>query len=108
MQEERDAREQEIKLAADREINHLHEAAADMLRIAGSQDEARRFFTVVGTDEIAENEFNLNLPRYVDTYEPEKVLPLGDAAKQLSTATNAAKTAQVALTKLLAGIGGGA
>jgi type I restriction-modification system DNA methylase subunit len=72
LQEERDAREQEIKLAAEREINHLHEASADMLRIAGSEDEARRYFTVVGTDEIAENEFNLNLPRYVDTFEPEK------------------------------------
>lgn len=108
LQDERDAREQEIKLAAEREINHLHEAAADMLRIAGSKDEARRYFTVVGTDEIAENEFNLNLPRYVDTFEPEKVLPLGDAAKQLKAATEAAEAAQVALTKLLASIGGGA
>ncbi len=108
LQEERDAREQEIKLAAEREINHLHEAAADMLRIAGSQDEARRFFTVVGTDEIAENEFNLNLPRYVDTFEPEKVLPLRDAAKQLKTATEAAEAAPVALNELLASIGGGA
>jgi hypothetical protein len=34
LQEERDAREQEIKLAAEREINHLHEASADLLRIA--------------------------------------------------------------------------
>jgi hypothetical protein len=48
LQEERDAREQEIKLAAEREINHLHEASADMLRIARSEDEARRYFTVVG------------------------------------------------------------
>jgi type I restriction enzyme M protein len=31
---------------------------------------------VVGREEIAENEFNLNLPRYVDTFEPEKVLLL--------------------------------
>ena len=108
LQEERDAREQEIKLAAEREINHLHEAAADMLRIAGSPDEARRFFTVVGTDEIAENEYNLNLPRYVDTFEPEKVLPLRDAAKQLKTATEAAEATQLALRELLASIGGGA
>jgi type I restriction enzyme M protein len=108
LQEERDAREQEIKLAAEREINHLHEAAADMLRIAGSQDEARRYFTVVGTDEIAENEFNLNLPRYVDTFEPERVLPLADAAMKLKAATEASEAAHVALTKLLASIGGGA
>jgi type I restriction enzyme M protein len=74
LQEERDAREQEVKLAAEREISHLREASADLLRIASSEDEARRYFTVVGREEIAENEFNLNLPRYVDTFEPEKVL----------------------------------
>jgi type I restriction enzyme M protein len=63
---------------------------------------------VVGTDEIAENEFNLNLPRYVDTFEPEKVLPLANAAKQLKAATEASEAAQVALNRLLVSIGGGA
>jgi type I restriction enzyme M protein len=108
LQEERDTREHEIKLAVEREINHLREAAADILRIAGREDDARRYFTVVGTNEIAENEFNLNLPRYVDTFEPEKVLPLKDAAAQLKTATEAADAAQLALKKLLASIGGDA
>jgi type I restriction enzyme M protein len=108
LQEERDTREQEINQAAEREINHLHEASADMLRIAGSNDESRRYFTVVGTDEIAENEFNLNLPRYVDTFEPEPVLPLANAAKQLKAATEASEAAQVALNRLLVSLGGGA
>ena len=40
LQEERDAREQEVKLAAEREIAHLREAAADLLRICSSDDEA--------------------------------------------------------------------
>ena len=66
LQEERDAREQELKLAAEREIAHLREAADDLLRICGSEGEARRYFTVVGRAEIEENEFNLNLPRYVE------------------------------------------
>src|SRR5205823_1066368 len=67
LKEERDAREQEVKLAAEREIAHLREAAADLVRICDSADEARRYFTVVARAEIEENEFNLNLPRYVDT-----------------------------------------
>ena len=104
LQEERDAREQELKLAAEREIAHLREAAADLLRICNSEDEARRYFTVVGRAEIEENEFNLNLPRYVDTFEPEKVLPLAEATAQLAIATEAAQTAQTALKKLLASI----
>lgn len=61
---------------------------------------------MVGREEIAENEFNLNLPRYVDTFEPEKVLLLSDAAAQLKSATEAAYAAQAALKTLLANIGG--
>ena len=62
-----------MKLAAEREIAHLVEAAADLQRICASEDEARRYFTVVDRAEIEENEFNLNLPRYVDTFEPESL-----------------------------------
>jgi type I restriction enzyme M protein len=83
LQEERDAREQEIKLAAGREIAHLHEAAADLLHISGSEVEARRYFAVVGSAEIVENEFNLNLPRYVDTFEAAKALPITEVATRL-------------------------
>jgi type I restriction enzyme M protein len=83
LQEERDAREQQIKLAAERELLHLREAAADLLRICGNEEEARRYFAVVTRTEIAENEFNLNLPRYVDTFEPEEVLPLEKAVALL-------------------------
>ena len=52
----------------------------------------------------ATSEFNLNLPRYVDTFEPEKVLLLNDAAIQLKTATEAAEAAQSTLMQLLASI----
>lgn len=102
LKQERDAREQEVKLAAEREVTHLREAAADLLRICGSDDEARRYFTVIARAEIEENEFNLNLPRYVDTFEPERVLPLAAATAQLASTTAAAAAAQTALQTLLA------
>ncbi|MCI2170047.1 type I restriction-modification system subunit M [Schleiferilactobacillus perolens] len=35
-------------------------------------------------DEIKENNFNLNIPRYVDTFEPEPEIPLDQLAKQIS------------------------
>lgn len=34
-------------------------------------------------DEIEENEFNLNIPRYVDTFEEEEVVPLSEIADKL-------------------------
>jgi type I restriction enzyme M protein len=37
-------------------------------------------------DEIKENEFNLNLPRYVDTFEPEEQIEIADALKALDDA----------------------
>lgn len=86
LQEERDVREQEIRLATQREIAHLNEAADDIRRILGDPDEARRYFVVVDKAEIEENEFNLNLPRYVDTFEPEIVVPLGEALRNLDIA----------------------
>ena len=81
---------------------HLREAAADLLRICGSDDEARRYFTVIARAEIEENEFNLNLPRYVETFEPENALSLAAATAQLASTTAAAAAAQTALQTLLA------
>ena len=40
------------------------------------------------TDEIIENEYNLNIPRYVDTFEDEEIVDIGAVAsklKQLNT-----------------------
>lgn len=101
LQDERDAREQEVKLAAEREITHLREASADLLRICSSEDEARRYFTLIGQEEIGENEFNLNLPRYVDTFEPETTKPLPVAISDLVAAESAASDAGKALKKML-------
>lgn len=102
LQDERDAREQEVKLAAEREISHLKEAAADLQCICANEDEARRYFTVVERAEIEENEFNLNLPRYVDTFEPDVTKPLSVAVQELIAAESAANQAQQALKAVLA------
>jgi type I restriction enzyme M protein len=101
LQVTRDTREREIRLAADREIVHLNEAADDLRRILNDPDEARRYFAVVDRAEIEENEFNLNLPRYVDTFEPKTVVPLETAIASLSKASRAVSEAQAALQKKL-------
>ena len=38
---------------------------------------------VATLDEIKENDYNLNIPRYVDTFEEEEVIPLDEVAKEL-------------------------
>ena len=78
----------EVNHYYDRELAHVQEAAADLLRICNDSEEAKRYFTVVERPEIEENEFNLNLPRYVDTFEPEEVIPLEEAYQALREAEN--------------------
>lgn len=104
LQAERNRREEEIKLSAEREITHLHEAGADLHRICADPDEAQRSFTVVDRAEIEENEFNLNLPRYVDTFEPEVVVPLEEAIKKLNSSRKAADDALNRLDSFLSGL----
>ncbi|MEY6431689.1 N-6 DNA methylase [Thioalkalicoccus limnaeus] len=101
LKEERDAREQEIRLAAEREITHLIEATADLRRMLDDPDEARRYFAVVDRAEIEENEFNLNLPRYVDTFEPETVVTLDVAMTNLVNTSKFASETQRALQQIL-------
>lgn len=101
LQEDRDAREQELRVAADRELLHIQEAAEDLRRILNDPDEAKRYFTVVEKSDIEENEFNLNMPRYVDTFEPEVVIPLETALQNLRSASESAAKSQKALQKLM-------
>ena len=54
----------------------------------------------MGLDEIAENEFNLNIPRFVDTFEPEPRVEVKDALKALGDAESAVKDAERELDEL--------
>ena len=67
---------------AERQMALAREAAADLLRICADPAEARRYFVVTERAEIEENEFNLNIPRYVDTFEPESLISVDDALKE--------------------------
>lgn len=53
--------------------------------------DAEKFAHLAGFDEIKENDFNLNIPRYVDTFEEEKPVDMAAAASALHTAQKDAK-----------------
>lgn len=61
-----------VTKSADREIALVKDSARDLLRICSDPEEAKRYFTIVERPEVDENEFNLNVPRYVNTFEPRK------------------------------------
>lgn len=90
---------------AEREIALARETAADLLRICADPAEARRYFVVSDRAEIEENEFNLNLPRYVDRFEPEEKIEIADALAVLSNASSDASDKLSALRRELRKIG---
>ncbi|MDZ7778955.1 MAG: type I restriction-modification system subunit M [Gemmatimonadota bacterium] len=63
--------------------NHLSQENVDRLAAAfHAWEDEERFCRVVDLDEIEKNDFNLNIPRYVDTTEPEEPI---DVAEELGT-----------------------
>ncbi len=91
-----------VRQQAEREIALTRETAADLARICGDPKEAARYFVVAERAEIEENEFNLNLPRYVDTFEPEEHIEIGEALATLEDAERQAHSVTQALREKLA------
>ncbi len=78
---------------------------AELAALYSDPDELLKHARAVGMDEIQENEFNLNIPRYVDTFEPEPRVEVKDALKALSDAESAVKDAENTLSTMLKAIG---
>lgn len=53
---------------------------SDLFRVRATKKKVAR---LVPISEIVENNYNLNIPRYIDTYEPEVLPPLKDIAGEL-------------------------
>ncbi|PRO41658.1 type I restriction-modification system subunit M [Bacillus sp. LLTC93] len=48
-----------------------------------NRKDVEKYAHVASLDEIKENDYNLNIPRYVDTFEEEEVIPLSQVAQEL-------------------------
>ena len=68
-------------------------------------EDVERFAHVTDLKEIASNDFNLNISRYVDTTEPVDVMSVEDALTQLREAERRRDEAVARMDELLAGMG---
>jgi type I restriction enzyme M protein len=91
---------------AEREISLIQEAVADILRICAEPAEAQRYFVVTERPEIEGNEFNLNVPRYVDTFEPEEEIDISVALREFNEASRTSLRKRRELRRLLKANGG--
>lgn len=66
-----------------------------------NRKDVEKYAHVATLDEIEANDFNLNIPRYVDTFEEEVVVPLSELAKELKTVREEIQFSSATLLNLL-------
>ena len=102
---ERDERIAESRRRAADDRRDVDAVGAELVALYADPDELLKHARVVGLDEIAENEFNLNIPRFVDTFEPEPRVEVKDALEALGDAENEVRRAEKDLSSMLRSIG---
>jgi type I restriction enzyme M protein len=98
---ERDERIAEARRRAEDDRQDVDKVGDELAALYADPDELLKHARVVCLDEIEENEFNLNIPRYVDTFEPEPHIDVEVALKALAEAENGAQGAERILSRLL-------
>ena len=100
-------KEQRIMAAeeqAEKERNAIDEVETELLTMLADPETRKRYFSVVDMEELEENEFNLNIPRYVDTFEPEEEIDLGKAIKEFEDILREERVVDELLSKLMEAI----
>lgn len=66
-----------------------------------ARQDVERYAHVATLDEIKENDFNLNIPRYVDTYVPEPPIDLGELTREMAEVDEQIASAQQELLGMM-------
>jgi type I restriction enzyme M protein len=104
---ERDERVSEAHRKADDDRRAVSDVGHELGLLYGDPNELLKHARVVSIDEIQDNDFNLNIPRFVDTFDPEPLIEVKDALKALAAADGAEGEARKQLATLLEAIGYG-
>ena len=98
---ERDSRVAESRRRALVDRNDVAAVGEKLVALYAAPDELLKQVRLVDLAEIEENEYNLNIPRYVDTFEPEPRLEVNDALRALGDAETAMAKADKEVRALL-------
>lgn len=64
---------------AEKERQAIDAVEQELITMLQDPELRKRYFAIADMEELEENEFNLNIPRYVDTFEPEEEIDLKQA-----------------------------
>jgi type I restriction enzyme M protein len=94
---ERDDRIAESRRRAEEDRKAVADVGHELGALYGDPDQLLKHCRVAGLDEIRDNEFNLNIPRYVDTFEPEGRIEVHQALDALAKANKGLSEAEAHL-----------
>jgi len=60
----------------------------DIVRTYRNREPNDKYSSIVTLDNVKENDYNLNIPRYVDTFDEEVIINLDEVAEKLNTIEN--------------------
>ena len=102
---DRDEQIADVRRQAAQDRHDVVTVGDELQAIYADPNELVKHARVVDFEEISENDFNLNIPRYVDTFEAEPYLDVSDALSALQAAERETAAAKDLLSKLLAATG---
>ena len=97
-------KEAKIKAAKEKAVKQrqaIADVETELLQMFADPELRKRYFAIVDMDDIEENEFNLNIPRYVDTFEPEEQIDLQEAILDFQKAMQTESETMQSLNELL-------
>lgn len=86
---------------AAKERKAIDEVEVELLTMLKDPELRKRYFAIADMEELEENEFNLNIPRYVDTFEPEEEIDLKKAIEEFNEITNSENKINNSLKNIL-------
>ena len=104
---ERDGHIAEVRRNAEDNRVDVSAVSEELITLYTDSDKLLKHTRVVDMSEIEANEFNLNVPRYVDTFEPELLMDVNKALNQFQAASEEAVKAEQVLVQLLRSVGYG-
>jgi len=102
---QRDEKMAEARRRAEEDRQAVATVGEELVALYADPDELVKHARVVGLDEIKENEFNLNIPRYVDTFEPEPRIEVKEALINLRETMKTVNESEIRLVSMLEEIG---
>lgn len=91
----------EVHEQAAKERKAIDEVEIELIEMLQNPELRKRYFAIADMEDLEENEFNLNIPRYVDTFEPEEEIDLQTAIADFNAFIGKENEADNAIAELL-------